>query len=300
MGHKEDKKEEKKEDKKEKNLDKELKKEIKQKMDESGASGKEDGERQAKQSESGPDYYEQVLRLCGIRLNEVKNSLADLKDSKNPKLSLDSERGEINIKVSAVSEGEKSAKKIAKPVIKEIKGRFSEKIYAIDDGPSLSETVFELLKGNALTLATAESCTGGLIASRIVDLPGASEVFKEGFITYSNKAKRARLGVKKSTLNKYGAVSEETVKEMARGGAFFSKADVCVAVSGIAGPDGGTEEKPVGTVFVGCCIKGKTVISECHFKGDRNEVREQAVTEALALIRRCVLKYYSEKNFLGA
>ncbi|MCR4658074.1 MAG: nicotinamide-nucleotide amidohydrolase family protein [Lachnospiraceae bacterium] len=269
-------------------------------MEDKEVSGKEDGGKQPEKPESEQDHYEQVLRLCGIGMNDVKNSLADLRDSSNPKLTLDSERGEIYIKVAAVNEGEKSAKKIAKPVIKEIKGRFSEKIYGIDDGPSLSETVFELLKGNSLTLATAESCTGGLIASRIVDLPGASEVFKEGFITYSNKAKRARLGVKKSTLNKYGAVSGETVKEMARGGAFFSKADVCVSVSGIAGPDGGTAEKPVGTVFVGCCIKGKTVISECHFKGDRNDIREQAVTEALALIRRCVLKYYSEKNFLGA
>ncbi len=283
-----------KDEKKEKSPEKEPKDKQKDAGEEKTATDK-DG---AQTEEQGS--FEQVLKLCGIRMNEVKNSLADLKDSKNPKLSITSERGEIYVKVEAVSEGDKSAKKIAKPVIKDIKGRFSEKIYAIDDSPSLSEIVYELLKGNGLTLATAESCTGGLVAARFIDNPGASEVFKEGFITYSNKAKRSRLNVKKSTLLKYGAVSRETVKEMAKGGAVAAKADVCVAVTGIAGPDGGTEEKPVGTVFVGCFIKGKTFINECHFKGDRTEVREQTVTEAFSLIRLCVLKYYSENNFLGA
>ena len=276
-------------------------KEEKKEKDQNKTIEKADAEEKAKKQDELPEKdqesYEQIFKICGLTMEEARNLTGDLITGNNPSMEMEFASGEIHITVSARAEGDKSAKKVAKPVIKEIKSRFSEKIYALDRDTSLARTVFDLLSGNSLTLATAESCTGGMIAARLVDMPGISEVFKEGFITYSNKAKRSRLGVKKSTLLRYGAVSAETVREMAKGGAFFSKADICVAVSGTAGPDGGTEEKPVGTVFVGCCIKGKTVTKECHFKGDRNQIREQAVTEAFSLIRRCVLKYYSEKNF---
>ena len=276
-----------KEEKKEKDQNKTIEK----------AAAEEKAKKQDELPEKDQESYEQIFKICGLTMEEARNLTGDLITGNNPSMEMKFANGEIHITVSAKAEGDKSAKKVAKPVIKEIKSRFSEKIYALDRDTSLARTVFDLLSGNSLTLATAESCTGGMIAARLVDMPGISEVFKEGFITYSNKAKRSRLGVKKSTLLRYGAVSAETVREMAKGGAFFSKADICVAVSGTAGPDGGTEEKPVGTVFVGCCIKGKTVTKECHFKGDRNQIREQAVTEAFSLIRRCVLKYYSEKNF---
>ena len=276
-----------KEEKKEKDQNKTIEK----------AAAEEKAKKQDELPEKDQESYEQIFKICGLTMEEARNLTGDLITGNNPSIEMEFANGEIHITVSARAEGDKSAKKVAKPVIKEIKSRFSEKIYALDRDTSLARTVFDLLSGNSLTLATAESCTGGMIAARLVDMPGISEVFKEGFITYSNKAKRSRLGVKKSTLLRYGAVSAETVREMAKGGAFFSKADICVAVSGTAGPDGGTEEKPVGTVFVGCCIKGKTVTKECHFKGDRNHIREQAVTEAFSLIRRCVLKYYSEKNF---
>ena len=255
------------------------------------------GEKEEKDKTQEQENYEQVLKLCGITQKEVKNAISDLLQTENPKIELSSEHGEVILKVSAVKEEDKGAKKLAKPVIKEIKARFSEKIYTTEEGVSLAETIVELLTSNSLTLCTAESCTGGMIAARLVDIPGVSAVFKEGFVTYSNKAKRARLGVKKSTLLKHGAVSEQTVKEMVKGGIFAAKTDICLAVSGLAGPDGGTEEKPVGTVFIGCGIKGKINISEFHFKGERNEIRERTVTEALALLRVCILKYYSEKNF---
>ena len=262
-----------KEEKKEKDQNKTIEK----------AAAEEKAKKQDELPEKDQESYEQIFKICGLTMEEARNLTGDLITGNNPSMEMEFASGEIHITVSARAEGDKSAKKVAKPVIKEIKSRFSEKIYALDRDTSLARTVFDLLSGNSLTLATAESCTGGMIAARLVDMPGISEVFKEGFITYSNKAKRSRLGVKKSTLLRYGAVSAETVREMAKGGAFFSKADICVAVS--------------GTVFVGCCIKGKTVTKECHFKGDRNQIREQAVTEAFSLIRRCVLKYYSEKNF---
>ena len=131
-----------------------------------------------------------------------------------------------------------------------------------------------------------------MIASKIVNVPGASEVFNEGFITYSNKAKRKHLDVSKNTLKKYGAVSEQTVKEMALGGVFAADSDACIAVSGIAGPDGGTDEKPVGLVYIGCCIKDNVTVKECHFQGTRYEVREQAANAALDLLRVSIINNY--------
>ena len=153
-----------------------------------------------------------------------------------------------------------------------------------------------MLKDQELTLTLAESCTGGAIAARIVNVPGASEVFGHGLVTYSNRAKRKFLGVKKSTIKISGAVSEKCAKEMAKGGCLFTKADICLSVTGIAGPDGGTEEKPVGTVFMGCCYNDKVEVREFHFTGNRAKIREQAVSHALAFLRDCIMEGVSRKG----
>lgn len=134
-----------------------------------------------------------------------------------------------------------------------------------------------------MTVATAESCTGGLIAGTIINAPGASAVFNEGFITYSNAAKIKYLKVEDETLERYGAVSLETVREMAEGCAREAGANMAIVSSGIAGPDGGTEEKPVGLVYLGCYLDGKIEISKNIFKGDRQSVRSQAVNKALEM-----------------
>ena len=131
---------------------------------------------------------------------------------------------------------------------------------------TLAEEVVELLKVDELTVTTAESCTGGLVAARLVDVPGVSEVFKQGFITYSNKAKRKLLNVKKTTLKEFGAVSEKTAREMAKGAILASGADAAIATTGIAGPDGGTEEKPVGLVYIGVSVRGQMYVEEHHLK----------------------------------
>ena len=143
-------------------------------------------------------------------------------------------------------------------------------------------------------MTTAESCTGGLLAGRIVNVPGTSEVFREGFITYANKAKRKYLDVSKSTLKKYGAVSEQTAKEMATGAVFATDSDTSVAVTGIAGPDGGTEEKPVGLVYIATYMKDSVKVERYQFKGNRAKIREQAVVKALDLLRRSILDSYRE------
>ena len=151
---------------------------------------------------------------------------------------------------------------------------------------TLAEEVVELLKVDELTVTTAESCTGGLVAARLVDVPGVSEVFKQGFITYSNKAKRKLLNVKKTTLKDFGAVSEKTAREMAKGAILASGADAAIATTGIAGPDGGTEEKPVGLVYIGVSVRGQMYVEEYHFEGERSEVRESTVQAALALLKK--------------
>ena len=147
------------------------------------------------------------------------------------------------------------------------------------------DKLFEYLKQNNLTISTAESCTGGMIASAITNVSGASGFFGAGVVTYSNEAKAKLIGVNKETLDKYGAVSEQTAKEMAEGVLMLGEADVAVAVTGIAGPTGGTVEKPVGLVYMGIAQRGKnTKAYENLFSGQRDEVRHKSVCKALELI----------------
>ena len=156
------------------------------------------------------------------------------------------------------------------------------------DETDLQTMVAEMLLEQKLTIATAESCTGGMIVSKLVEYPGISEVLLEGCVTYSNEAKMRRLGVKAETLGKYGAVSEETAREMAEGIARSSGADIGIATTGIAGPAGGTAEKPVGLVYLGLYHKGKTMVQKCNFAGKRQAIREQAADTALDWLRKAM------------
>ena len=249
---------------------------------------------------SSDEDYSAVLKLCGVDEKAVREKCGDLITQSNPRVDLKYDKAvgpEVTLKISSHSEGELSAKKAAKPVVKELKNIFGEKIYSMELERSLEEVVVELLKANLLTVTTAESCTGGLVSARLINVPGASDVFKEGFITYSNKAKRKYLGVKKGTLLKYTAVSDDVAREMAKGAASEAGADCAIAVTGIAGPDGGTDKKPVGTVFIACWIDGNVYSKEYHFDGDRMVIRQSAVTAALTLLRSCLLRYFAEMTF---
>lgn len=150
--------------------------------------------------------------------------------------------------------------------------------------------VAELLKKKRLHVTTAESCTGGLIAGTLVNVPGISEWFGEGYVTYSNEAKEKLLGVQHETLLCHGAVSEQTAGEMARGAARAAGADAAIAATGIAGPDGGTAEKPVGLVYLGCFCRGAVRVEKHLFAGTRAEVRAQSVQAALGLLRTMLLE----------
>ncbi|MDO4268027.1 MAG: competence/damage-inducible protein A [Eubacteriales bacterium] len=234
-----------------------------------------------------------MVKICGMGESQVEDRLLDLIDRQaNPTIATYAKTGEVHIRVTAGAKDEEEAKKLVKPVVKEIRRRFGDYVYSVKERETLEESVIRLLEKYELTVTTAESCTGGLLAGRLVNVPGASEVFREGFITYSNKAKRKYLDVSKSTLKKYGAVSEQTAREMATGGVFATDCDACVAVTGIAGPDGGTEEKPVGLVYIATYMKDKVHVERCQFKGNRAKIREQAVVKALDLLRRSILDNY--------
>lgn len=169
-----------------------------------------------------------------------------------------------------------SNKNKVEKIVKKIYNKIGEFIFG-EDNDRLEKKVVELLKKLDMNISTAESCTGGMLASKLIDVPGISEVFYEGVVSYSNEAKINRLGVRKETLDRYGAVSEEVAKEMVMG----LTTDVALSTTGIAGPDGGSEEKPVGLVYMGIRIKDKIYVEKRVFRGDRNKVRERTVSHTL-------------------
>jgi len=148
----------------------------------------------------------------------------------------------------------------------------------------LFEKVIKLVKDKNMTISTAESCTGGMLASSIVDYSGASEIFIDGVVTYSNESKIKRLGVKKQTLDKYGAVSEQTAKEMAEGSVNTSGSTIGLATTGVAGPNGGTKEKPVGLVYIAVSINNDTTVKKLLISGKRNEIRKKSVENIFELL----------------
>ena len=242
--------------------------------------------------------HSQTVKLCGIGESKAETMVADLIAAQsNPTIAPYAKTGEVHLRITARASAEKEAKKLIKPVVKELKNRFGMNVYTTDEAVTLEQAVVDLLLANHLTVTTAESCTGGLLSARLTGVPGVSEVFKSGQVTYSNKAKHKLLGVKKPSLDKYGAVSENVAREMAKGAALASRADVAVAITGIAGPDGGSSSKPVGLVYIACRVRGKTKVKSYHFTGNRNKVRENSVVAALTLMRHCILEYYSEVTF---
>ncbi|BBF42095.1 molybdopterin binding motif, CinA N-terminal domain / C-terminal domain of CinA type S [Lachnospiraceae bacterium KM106-2] len=237
--------------------------------------------------------YSTMVKIAGIGESKVETIIRDLVDQQsNPTIATYAKTGEVHIRVTASAPTKAEAKGLVKPVVKEIKHRFKENVFTTNEKETLEDVVVKLLNKYDLTITTAESCTAGLLTGRLVNVSGVSDVLKEGFITYSNKAKRKYLDVNKSTLKKYTAVSEQVAKEMAKGAALGTNADVSVAITGLAGPNGGSEEKPVGLVYIGCYVNEHVTVKKYNFAGDRQKVREYAVISALDLLRRCIIENY--------
>ena len=235
--------------------------------------------------------YSVMVKLCDVGESLVETEILDLIEAQeNPTIATYAKTGEVHLRVTARASDEKEARKLVKPMLKELKKRFGSHIYATNEATTLEESIVALLKEKNLTLTTAESCTGGMLSARLTNVSGVSEVFKQGFVTYSNRAKRKLLDVKKNTLKTYGAVSEKTAKEMAKNGAFITGSDICVSITGLAGPDGGTETTPVGLVYIACAYQNELRIREFHFKGNRQKIRELSTVNALTLLRSCILE----------
>ena len=198
--------------------------------------------------------------------------------------------GECELRITARAETREAALALCDPVVEQVKALLGDKVYGVDVS-SLEEVVVEGLKARKMTIACAESCTGGLIAKRITDISGASEVFGYGCVTYWNEAKMGLLGVSPETIQQYTEVSEQCALEMARGVRKLAGADIGISTTGYAGPTGGTEENPVGTVFIGLSwAGGETVLRpDRRYMRTREQVRRHAANHAFDLVRREVL-----------
>ena len=232
-----------------------------------------------------------VIRILGIGESFAAEKLKDLIDgSINPTIAPYAKDEDVIFRITAKADTEEEGFKLIEPVKNQVIERFGSDYYA-DDEETIEQVVGKMLVEKKLKIATAESCTGGMIASRLISYPGISEVFLEGAVTYSNEAKVRTLNVKQETLDEFGAVSQETAKEMAEGIANRAGADISVVTTGIAGPGGGTEDKPVGLVYIGVFFKGKVSTYRYVFNGDRNKVRLRATITALDLVRRKLREY---------
>lgn len=237
-----------------------------------------------------------TVKLVGVSEAEAEAKIKDIIEGKNPLVATYAEVSEVHIRLTAVEKSEEKCEKLLKPIIRELKNRFGNAIYTTDEKVTLEKAVVDLLISSNMKAMTVESCTAGMVSSRLVNVPGASDAFKYGLVTYSNSAKRKLAGVKKSTLDKHTAVSRETAIEMVKGIEWGPKADVIVGVTGYASQ--GDETQPAGLVYISCNVCGNIVVNEYHFTGNRTKVRESATTEALILMRDCILKYLSNINFV--
>lgn len=232
----------------------------------------------------------QVIRVLGIGESMAAEKLKKfIENGSNPTVAPYAKEEDILFRITAKAKSKEEALKLIEPVKNEVKEILGEDVYGEGEETRIETVVGELLIKNNLKISTAESCTGGMIASRLVSISGISDVFLEGAVTYSNEAKVRTLKVKEETLKSFGAVSEETAREMAEGMAERTGSDIAVVTTGIAGPGGGTEEKPVGLVYIGLYYKGEVFVYKNVFNGNRQEVRTKATVRALDIVRRKIM-----------
>ncbi len=225
------------------------------------------------------------IRTFGIGESLMAERVNDLFDAENPTVAPYAKDGEALLRVTAMARTKEEAENLCKPVINEIKNRLDGFVYGVDY-TCIEEAVIEKLKEKHIKVATAESCTGGLIAKRITDVPGASEVFDCGIISYANEIKHRVLGVSEDDLKKYGAVSEPVARQMAQGALKVSGADIAVSVTGIAGPDSDSTNKPVGLVYIGLADRDNVWVRELRTsRKDRSYNRYVSASNALNMIR---------------
>ena len=240
------------------------------------------------ESRSGRVLRSHTIHLFNIGESAVEDKLhQSMLDHQNPTIAPYAKLGEVQLRVTAAAANEEEAEAMMKPVIDEICTQFADYVYGVDV-KDLQHAVVARLTELGKTIAVAESCTGGMVASRITDIPGASQVFLCGAVTYSNESKTAMLGVSPKTLEEHGAVSRQCALEMARGIRAASGADIGLSTTGIAGPGGGTPQKPVGLVYVAAVDGAEEKVLELHlsrgYDNQRELIRNWASMYALHLV----------------
>jgi competence/damage-inducible protein CinA-like protein len=230
-----------------------------------------------------------VLKIASMGESDVEQVVAPLyKTFANPRTTILGGAGQTELHLTAEGDSEEEAEARLEELAAGIRALLPGRVYS-EDGRELAEVVGSLLRERRLTLALAESCTGGLLASRLTSMPGASEFLERGYVTYGNQAKVELLGVDPKLIEAHGAVSEEVARAMAEGAHRAARTDLAVAITGIAGPGGETPGKPVGLVFLALAGALGDRLRRVQFPGDRDRVRKQAAQAALEMIRRAVL-----------
>ena len=226
-----------------------------------------------------------TLKFFGIGESSLEEELMDLiNQQSNPTIAPYAKESEVTLRITAKAKNYEEAMKLINPVVLEIEDRVGKYLYS-KDNKNLEDVLVEELMKNNLTISVAESCTGGMVSSTLINYPGISSVFMEGCVTYSNDAKIKSLNVEKETLDKFGAVSKEIAMEMAKGIADRYKTNIGISTTGIAGPEGGSDDKPVGLVYFGIYINGKLIYKRYIFNGDRQQIRLRATKTLLNDLR---------------
>ena len=225
-----------------------------------------------------------IIRTVGLPESEVDLRIGHLMSQGNPDVGTGAKDGMVDVRITARGKTVALARRLLRRTEAEIKKLLGDAIFGTDD-ETLETACARLLLVKSKTLAVAESATGGLISSRLIDLPGISKSFLEGVVAYSNEAKVRYLGVSRNLIRRYGAVSAEVALKMAEGARKNSGADFGLGATGIAGPGGGTKEKPVGLFYIALASEDGTEIKEYHFRGNRNQIRARAAITALSLLR---------------
>lgn len=237
-------------------------------------------------NKSGEMIISKTLKLIGIGESIAANLLEDLINRQtNPTIAPYAKQSEVHFRITAKATNKDIANKLIEDLEEKVRDKLGKYIYTSED-KDLEEIVVEKLINKNLTISTAESCTGGLLSSVLVNCSGVSKVFKEGIITYSNESKIKELGVNENTINMFGAVSEETAREMALGIRSKANTNIGISITGIAGPKGGTKEKPVGLVYISISINNKIYVKKYNFIGNRIKIRNYAAKNALIYLNQ--------------
>jgi len=241
------------------------------------------------QSKTNDVIFYRMLRIFGIGESQLESMLEELITGQtDPTIATYAKEGEVSVRVTSKRKTMEEAEAAVDAMVEDVKKIIGDSIYSYDD-EDLKDVVAKKLMEKGLSISCAESCTGGLFAATLIGVDGISSVFERGFVTYSNEAKEAELGVRHETLEKFGAVSEETAREMTAGLKKKTGSNVCISVTGIAGPSGGTEEKPVGLVYICADVNGKVMCNEYKVRPvSRNWIRSYTVMLMLNMINRMI------------